>query len=190
MFPAPAPARHALLVHPASQPGPVRVLEVAARRHRGAVRPSAELELTYAMHGDVARLQLPEPRAPVRADGLWRHTCFEAFIRCGGREYWEYNLSPSGAWAAYHFTGYREGMTAQLEGAPPQIQLRIRPDSLELTARLDLDWLARSAASSPLELALAAVVEDDAHVLSYWALAHPAEKPDFHHADGFVLTLD
>ena len=25
--------------------------------------------------------------------------------------------------------------------------------------------------------------------ISYWALAHPAEKPDFHHPDSFVLTL-
>jgi hypothetical protein len=41
-----------------------------------------------------------------------------------------------------------------------------------------------------LRLGLAAVIEDKAQVLSYWALKHPAEKPDFHHADGFVIELD
>jgi hypothetical protein len=41
-----------------------------------------------------------------------------------------------------------------------------------------------------LRLGLAAIVEDKARVLSYWALKHPAEKPDFHHADGFVVELD
>ena len=53
----------------------------------------------------------------MRTDGLWRHTCFEAFIAAAVRpEYWEYNLSPSGAWAAYHFTGYRAGMEPLGEG--------------------------------------------------------------------------
>jgi hypothetical protein len=37
---------------------------------------------------------------------------------------------------------------------------------------------------------LSAVVEDRARVLSYWALKHPAEKPDFHHPDGRVIALD
>ena len=41
-----------------------------------------------------------------------------------------------------------------------------------------------------LRLGLAAVIEDKARVLSYWALKHPAEKPDFHHADSFVVELD
>jgi 23S rRNA (guanine745-N1)-methyltransferase len=44
----------------------------------------------------------------------------------------------------------------------------------------------------PLRLALTTVVElaDGAPgTLSYWALAHPAGKPDFHHRDGFVLAL-
>ena len=41
-----------------------------------------------------------------------------------------------------------------------------------------------------LRLGLAAVIEDKARVLSYWALKHPAEKPDFHHAGSFVVELD
>ena len=73
-----------------------------------------------ASSADLAALRLPEPRPAVRTDGLWRHSCFEAFIGHGGaRDYWEYNFSPSGAWAAYHFTGYREGMAPLLKGAPP-----------------------------------------------------------------------
>jgi hypothetical protein len=33
------------------------------------------------------------------------------------------------------------------------------------------------------------VIEDDQGRISYWALAHPASKPDFHHRDGFALVL-
>ncbi len=41
----------------------------------------------------------------------------------------------------------------------------------------------------PLKLGLSVVIEDVDGNLTYWALAHPSDKPDFHHPDSFVLTL-
>jgi hypothetical protein len=38
-------------------------------------------------------------------------------------------------------------------------------------------------------MALSAVIEATDGTLSYWALAHPSDKPDFHHPDSFVLEL-
>jgi hypothetical protein len=182
-------SRHILLPHPVSAPGALQDLvhELSVR----VARPEPDhLELTYRLAGDLEALKLPEPRPPVRADGLWRRTCFEAFIgHAGAPDYWEYNFSPSGAWAAYHFSAYREGMAPLLKGAPPTVTPHIHTDSVEVSVRLDLSWLARSVASG-LRLGLTAVVEDKARVLSYWALKHPAEKPDFHHRDSFVVELD
>ncbi len=153
-----------------------------------AWQPDGRLALTYVLLGDLHALRLPTPRPPLRSDGLWRHTCFEAFVaRAGAAEYWEYNFSPSRAWAAYHFTGYREGMAALMAGAPPDVRVTSGEDHLSLEATIDLSWLARQAPG--LRLGLAAVIEDRTQRLSYWALAHPTEKPDFHHADGFVLDL-
>ena len=182
--------RHILLPHPVSEPGAsqdlVQELSVAVARNQADL-----LKLTYRLSGDLGALRLPEPRPPVRTDGLWRHSCFEAFIgHVGGADYWEYNFSPSGAWAAYHFSGYREGMAAMLKGAPPGITQTIGSENVELAVLLDLSWLAKSSAGVGLRLGLAAVIEDKARVLSYWALKHPAEKPDFHHADSFVVELD
>ena len=181
---------HTLLPHPSSAPGDIRGLAVTVERTTGD-----SLTLRYRLSGDIGALRLPEPRLPVRADGLWRHTCFEAFIGHPARgDYWEYNVSPSGAWAAYHFTAYREGMAPLLKGAPPGIVVDVGSEALEVSVLLDLSWLARSSAGPGLgfglRLGLAAVVETQAQVLSYWALKHPAEKPDFHHADGFVVALD
>ena len=155
-------------------------------------RPDADqLKLTYRLSGDLDALQLPEPRPPVRTDGLWRHSCFEAFIgHAGGPDYWEYNFSPSGAWAAYHFSAYREGMAPLLKGAAPTVTPRIRT-RLRRSFACARSFMARAVpAGVGLRLGLAAVVEDKARVLSYWALKHPAEKPDFHHADSFVVELD
>ena len=182
--------RHILLPHAVSAPGALQ--DVVHELSVLVSRPEpSELKLSYRLSGDLDALQLPEPRPAIRTDGLWRHCCFEAFIaHGGGPDYWEYNFSPSGAWAAYHFTACREGMAPLLKGAPPAFTPRIRTDSIELSVRLDLSWLTRSTAGTGLRLGLAAVVEDKARVLSYWALKHPAEKPDFHHSDSFVVELD
>jgi hypothetical protein len=184
-----AKSHHPLVPHPSSQSGAAHPLENLTV---SIERPAHDqLVLTYRLTGDVASLRLPEPRPPVRSDGLWRHSCFEVFIGHGtAKDYWEYNLSPSSAWAAYHFTAYREGMAPLLKGAPPMISQTTGSDSFELVAVLDLSWLAKSSAGAGLRLGLAAVIEDKTRLLSYWALKHSAEKPDFHHADSFVVVLD
>ncbi|MEO8019505.1 MAG: DOMON-like domain-containing protein [Pseudomonadota bacterium] len=182
--------RHLLLPHPVSEPGAspdlVHELSVAVAR-----TSADQLKLTYRLSGDLAALQLPEPRPAMRTDGLWRHSCFEAFIgHAGASDYWEYNFSPSGAWAAYHFSAHREGMAPHLKGSSPMVSSSVGSDTVEVSVVLDLSWLGRSSAGVGLRLGLAAVIEDKARVLSYWALKHPAEKPDFHHADSFVVELD
>lgn len=181
----PAP-RHALLPHPTSIVGSVQALQVAVS-HLG----TDQLRLCYSLIGDLAQLKLPEPRPAVRADGIWRHTCFEAFIASSnGAEYWEFNFSPSGAWAAYHFRAYREGMAPLMKGSTPLTSMRIAGDTMDLEVTLDLSWLARSQPAVGLRAGFAAVIEDRAGVLAYWALAHSREKPDFHHADSFIAQLD
>jgi hypothetical protein len=180
--------RQFLLPHPVTEPGAQQglVQELAV----DVARPEELLLLAYRLTGDVEALRLPEPRAPIRTDGLWRHTCFEAFIgRTGSSEYWEYNFSPSGAWATYHFEGYREGMAPLMKGAPPQLRLESGQDHFTLHVAVDLSWLLRSTTGLGLRLGLCAVIEDRAQMLSYWSLKHPTEKPDFHHADGFVIDL-
>jgi hypothetical protein len=71
----------------------------------------------------------------------------------------------------------------QVEMAPPRIVLDVTADCLMLTAVID----AAAVAAGPA--GLAAVIEDGEGNLSYWALAHPPEKPDFHHRDCFALKL-
>ncbi len=175
---------HVLLPHAASPPGPVRDMHASVQMLADDL-----LSLRYTLAGDIDQLKLPEPRSAVRADGLWRHTCFEAFIRAeSAPAYWEFNLSPSSGWAAYQFAAYREGMAPLLKGAAPEIALDAGAGQLTLSAQLDLSWLVRTGATR-LRLGLAAVIEERSGVLSYWALAHCGGKPDFHHADSFIVSL-
>jgi len=147
-----------------------------------------ELVFQYRLRGDLSRVRVPAiQQVPARMDGLWKHTCFEAFIVDPAFPgYHEINFSPSREWAAYRFSGYREGMSPADVTAPPVIDVRRFDDRLELDVTLQLPSLQ---AFRTLKLALTAVVEDDSGTLSYWALRHAPGKPDFHHPDGFVLEL-
>jgi len=144
------------------------------------------LTLIFALACDLSCLRIPEPRSSRRADGLWQHTCFEAFVMADkGPGYREFNLSPSGEWAAYDFRDYRDG--GALESAlAPTIVVRRRLNRLELEAQIDWDSIPRGRS---LRLGLSAVVEDIDGARSYWALQHPPGKPDFHHTDSFTLQL-
>jgi hypothetical protein len=62
--------------------------------------------------------------------------------------------------------------------------VRSTAESYTLQAALEFVGL-----SSPLHLGLSAVLEATNGDKSYWALAHPPGKPDFHHADCFALEL-
>src|SRR5262249_27711317 len=137
------------------------------------------------------RLAIPGPAAPERTDELWRHTCFEAFLRPeppdgAADAYAELNVAPSTQWAAYVFTGYREGM-APAPIVASAIELTQDAAGLVLAVRLNLAGLSLPA--GPCRLALSAVIEETTGAKSYWALAHPPGRPDFHHRSSFACAL-
>jgi hypothetical protein len=169
--------RHALSLHPDFICAAVSGIDVEVSRPR-----PGELALIYRVSGAVERVYWPPPTAPARADGLWRRTCFEAFVSAGS-DYLEFNFSPSGEWAAYRFAGYRTGMAIADDIAAPPIETRSDEGWFELRVWLELP----PAAAGPL--GLTAVIEETGGAISYWAVAHPPGKPDFHHSAGFVLDL-
>jgi len=133
--------------------------------------------------------------------------------------YLEFNFSPSGQWAAYQFDGYRSGMREldvprpSIVGSDPThfvagISSHLRGLGLD---EATIGKLVAAAPAMPTEVArfslsagfehaslwrgisiraaVSAVIEESDGTRSYWALAHPPGKPDFHHADGFALEL-
>jgi hypothetical protein len=153
------------------------------------VQASADgaMSVHYVIMGDLSALRIHEFRSPRRADALWQHTCFEAFVMAGdGPGYREFNFSPSGEWAAYSFQNYRNAgeMVVVRE---PEIWVRRSADCLELAAEFHADL---PSGCRTLRLGLSAVVEQADGGLSYWALRHPPGRPDFHHLDAFALQLE
>jgi hypothetical protein len=176
-----AAMRLALKLHPDSFGSAATQVEAEV------VRPQAgTLVLSYFVTGKIGDLRIPGVVTAARADGLWQHTCFEAFVRTmPEEEYYEFNFSPSTQWAAYRFDSYRSGMRAATEISAPLIEVESSSDRYMLQASLKLDRtsLPRDAG---WRLGLAAVIEETSGRKTYWALAHPPGKPDFHHSDCFA----
>jgi hypothetical protein len=148
------------------------------------------LQITYMLNGVIRTLKVPDKGSSRRVDRLWEHTCFEAFIRVDGDpSYYEFNFSPSTEWAAYWFRNYRDGGPMPDETCAPEILVRRDVDRIELAAIVHLDQLPAIPLGATLRIGLSAVIEADDGTLSYWAIKHPAPKPDFHHYDSFALEL-
>jgi len=164
-----------LVPHPDFEPLSVRGIEVML-----ACGGDGRWLIEYRVDGGDA-LESPELGPARRADELWKHTCFELFVRPeGGEGYYEFNFSPSGAWAAYRFTGYREGM-AELPLGVPAIEWwggEMRA-AVDLSGLPDGDWC----------VGVTAVIEERGDKRSFWSLAHPPGKPDFHHEASFAWEV-
>jgi hypothetical protein len=177
--------RLALRLHPDSLCSAVTRIDVdVARPHAGS------LLLSYFVTGKIGDLRLPPVVTAARADGLWERTCFEAFVGTSGdAAYYEFNFAPSTQWAAYRFSSYRSGMRIATEMSAPQIDGQSSPERYILQAALELDWLSSLPSGARWRLGLSAVIEETSGRKSYWALAHPSGKPDFHHSDCFAHEL-
>ncbi|MGE0098409.1 MAG: DOMON-like domain-containing protein [Hydrogenophaga sp.] len=171
---------HELTCHPATPAGVA--LSLTAQVHLS----DQEWTLRYRLRGATASLRIPPAGPSGPADGLWQHTCFEAFVAAEGAPgYREFNFSPGGSWAAYRFLAerVRDPVT---DTTQPILQVSTTADHLQLTARLPLTSLPLGHAWT---LGLCAVIEEADGRLSYWALEHPKERPDFHHRDSQALRL-
>ncbi len=144
------------------------------------MRTADRLWLRYYAECNLNALKLGEPSAAERTDGLWQHTCFEAFI--GDKAYSEFNFSPSSQWAAYDFLHYRADMRMREMVEVPEIGCDASEAHFALETVFDIGTLKGN-------LALSAVIEETDGTKSYWALAHPSGAPDFHHPTCFAATL-
>ncbi len=143
------------------------------------------LRVRWRVEG-AAQVLLPPFAGIGRADGLWRETCFELFLKAPDAVgYTELNLSPSERWAAYDFTSYRAGMAPRPMPRDPDSVSRAGRNMLIFDGSMPLAGLP----PLPWQLGISAVIEEAGGHKSYWALAHPPGQADFHHPACFAARL-
>jgi hypothetical protein len=175
---------HRLIRHPDSRAPHVHSITVNAMR---AGKPGALL-VSYVVEGALIGIARPQKLFQQRADELWRHTCFEIFLKAPeGDPYIELNFSPSMAWAAYRFRERRRGMQ-NIDIPTPAVDFNIGAQ-MELMAVVDLTGVPELPTDRPWKANITTIIEQTDGEMSYWALKHAPDKADFHHPDGFVLDL-
>ena len=176
-----------LLLRPHPACPPLAVSAIAAR-----VLPveGPWLRLRWRIDG-AGRLVAPPFAGKGRADGLWRTTCFELFLRPAGGAggYAEFNLSPSERWAAYDFDAPRMGMRERAVPHGPVCTLRRGGSVAIFDAAIPLGALPAGECAMGLSAVVEEAGDDGAAVLSYWALAHRGAVPDFHDPACFTAAL-
>jgi hypothetical protein len=147
------------------------------------------LEVTYRIQGDRAQLEISGRQiAPHRSDDLWQETCCEVFLRRRNQAngYLEFNFAPSGNWAFYRLSGYRAELERPDVREPPFITTHFEAGEVSLEATIPWSIIMdHLPGDSPLEAGLSVILQEKSGGMAYWAVRHPAEKPDFHHPDSF-----
>lgn len=152
-------------------------------------RDRTHLNLSYQVTGNLQQILIPPPvAAPTRQDELWKTTCWEFFLGVpNDRNYWEFNLSPSGHWNVYHFEEYRQGM--QNESAFAELPFQIKRETDRVALSVEVNLAAIQLDERNLEVAVTAVIQHRDETVSYWALTHQGKQPDFHRRESFILQL-
>lgn len=175
---------YCLIVHPQTPSCPIDAITAAVDWTLNGA------SIRFHVSGAIDDVVWPAAQSPVRADGLWKSTCFEAFVRTvSAPAYTEFNFSPAGAWAAYRFARYRDQMRPAQTSAAPKIACTREDARAHIDIKL-ADWGAELADAVCLHAALTVVLEAKTGARSYWALAHPPGAPDFHHLAGFAAVLE
>jgi hypothetical protein len=147
---------------------------------------SSHLLLRYSVTGNIDALRVPSPAEPRRRDELWRGTCFELFLQpSNSARYWEFNFSPSQEWAVYEFDDYRIGMRPADFGSAPSIACARKQRELAVAVTCPLPPAVAAALD---RVGVSAVLQTNDGGIFYWALAHCADKPDFHARESFALS--
>lgn len=151
----------------------------------------SQLKVKFSLKGDISSLNLPPPsKNPDRIDGLYHHTCLEIFLK-SGESYLECNFAFSGDWCLFLFEGYRKASSPAGELNKKLFNIDHISRSKEeasLGVSLHLDQMDFWK-DSPSHLGLSTVLEHPKRLLSYWALTHVSDKPDFHRSESFIGKL-
>ena len=161
-----------LMLHNTCHLGPIRSVTAEVNA------TDVGCEARFRLEGRVEGIKVPQAAPSVRTDDLWKTTCFEIFWQpIGGTYYREFNLSPSGRWAAYDFDSFREGMR---DAPVDAISLSVGQSSTNGVGELTLAASIACELPTPAQVALNAIVEHEDGALQFWALAFPPGKPEFH----------
>ncbi len=143
------------------------------------------LHFSFRAEGTLDEIVFPKAREKVmRRDEIWKSTCFEVFLLSEDGSYLEVNLGSSGDWNVYRFDSYRSGRKLAAKFEVVLTQFEKTSGQLNLKAEVRGPW----SKVQLKQVGLAVIFEEGGTSdLSYWALAHREDRPDFHDLVNFKI---
>jgi len=142
--------------------------------------------LNYFVSGDIENIQWPDFDCIQEGNDLWKTTCLECFCLLeDGKSYIELNFSPKGYWHIYYFDDYRQpSQTLKNVVCISDLVINKKDDGCRLQVEVHLNGI------SIKDIGFTAVIEDSNKEISYWALQHASNNPDFHKSETFTNSIN
>jgi hypothetical protein len=153
----------------------------------GLQMKGSNIEVEFLLTGDVSSIEMPSREENGRrVIGLWESTCFEFFVLNNETlSYYEFNFSPEGHWNAFYFPKKK----APLKEAENFLELvsnqKLTDNTYKLTVSIDLYRFHPGFwQEGKMSFGLTSVIESNKKI-SYWAINHLDDKPNFHNFETF-----
>lgn len=151
----------------------------------------ATVEIDFLVKGNLTGIHLPKREEKrKRVIGLWESSCFECFILNNEtKSYYEFNFSPEGHWNCFYFSKPKAPLTQSPNFEEIECTTKLLDQTFSLKASINLYnlhpgfWKKES-----MSFGLTSVIESNSN-LSYWAISHNDEKPNFHNFETFEKVV-
>lgn len=145
---------------------------------------SNRIELRFVIKGGLDEYLFPQKSKQIRANELWKATCFELFLANGQKEdYYELNFSSSLAWNFYYLSAYRAEVQEVELLSEPKIETHIKEDAFQISFELEVEACLLEQFDIYNVTSILLTQENER---TFWSEKHLTVVPDFHHRDNFL----
>lgn len=144
--------------------------------------------ISYKITGSLDELDLGDG-TPVheRKIKLWEKTCFELFIKNSKDQYIEFNFSPVFEWNCFFFNKKGDPLSPWIKIDHIASDILLSKDIFHIIVEIKKDQFPPHFfdVKQDMSAGITSVIKNKLGHLSYWALSHEADRPNFHHFDSF-----
>lgn len=142
--------------------------------------------ISFLLNGDLTPIDLGDgtPKK-VRTTKLWEKTCFELFIKNNRDEYLEFNFSPTFEWNSFYFIKKGDPLSEWIKMKRPEMDILLSLEKFFLFAEIKNEFFPENFLTSEMSIGISSVLKMKSNQITYWALSHEDQRPNFHHFDSF-----
>jgi glutaredoxin-related protein len=142
--------------------------------------------ISYKLQGDLSSIELGDGNPKhAREIKLWEKTCFELFIKDNNNSYIEFNFSPDFEWNCFYFEKKGNALEEYKKMELVKFDILFSNEVVHVIVELHNNMFPDHFFDGSLSAGISSVIKSKNGILSYWALSHEDQRPNFHHFDSF-----